>query len=306
MNNMKGIILAGGHGTRLYPLTNIISKQLLPVYDKPMIYYPLSTLMLGGVRDIAIISTPKDLPIYMSLLGDGSKLGLSFTYIEQSEPRGLADAFILCEKFIEKENVVLILGDNIFHGNLKLNQIFEDFNNGATIFGYPVNDPERYGIIEFDDHGKVIGLEEKPKKPKSRYAIPGLYLYDNNVIEYAKNLKPSARGELEITDLNLEYLNIQKLKVQLFGRGVAWLDSGTANSLQDASHFVQSIEARQSYKISCPEEIAVRMGFITSESYYQSVKEMPESEYKKYLMDLFREINETNLNKEKAISELQK
>ena len=303
---MKGIILAGGHGTRLYPLTNVISKQLLPVYDKPMIYYPLSTLMLGGVKDIAIISTPQDLPFYKSLLGSGSILGLNFTYIEQSSPRGLADAFLICEDYIGHENVVLILGDNIFHGNLRLKKIFEEFNAGATVFGYAVKDPERYGIIEFDDKGSIIGLEEKPKNPKSRYAIPGLYLYDNDVVKYAKKLKPSLRGELEITDLNKVYLEKGNLDVQIFGRGVAWLDSGTTNSLQDASHFVQAIETRQSYKISCPEEIAVRMGFISSKNYLHIVKKMPESEYKKYLMDLYDEIHETNITKEKAISELQK
>ena len=223
---MKGIILAGGHGTRLYPLTNVMSKQLLPVYDKPMIYYPLSTLMLGGIKDIAIISTPKDLPNYKLLLGDGSKWGINFTYVEQSKPRGLADAFIVCEEFIGDDDVVLILGDNIFHGNLRLDQIFGEFEGGATIFGYPVKDPERYGILEFDGEGKVIGLEEKPANPKSRYAIPGLYMYDNNVIEYSKGLKPSQRGEIEITDLNLIYLKNRNLNVQIFGRGVEWLDSG--------------------------------------------------------------------------------
>lgn len=303
---MKGIILAGGLGTRLYPLTKYISKQLLPVYDKPMIYYPLSTLMLGGIKDIAIISTPKDLPLYKNFLGNGTKLGLKFTYIEQPEPKGLAEAFILCEDFIGKEDVVLILGDNIFHGNLRLNKIFSNFKKGAIIFGYPVNDPERYGIIEFDDEGEIIGLEEKPKFPKSRYAIPGLYLYDNKVVKYAKNLVPSGRGELEITDLNLEYLNNNSLNVQILGRGVAWLDSGTAKSLQAASHFVQAIEERQSYKISCPEEIAVRMKFISFETYVKNLDKIPESEYKDYLIELSEELKESNTDKVKAISDLQK
>ncbi len=303
---MKGIILAGGHGTRLYPLTNVISKQLLPVYDKPMIYYPLSTLMLGGIKDIAIISTPEDLPFYKSLLGSGSKLGIKFTYVEQSKPRGLADAFLVCEEFIGGEKVVLILGDNIFHGNLRLQKVFDEFNDGATIFGYAVKDPERYGIIEFDANGAIVGLEEKPKNPKSKYAVPGLYLYDNNVIRIAKELKPSLRGELEITDLNKVYLQKGNLNVQIFGRGVAWLDSGTTNSLQDASHFVQAIEARQSYKISCPEEVAARMGFLDSKTYLNLVKEMPSSEYKKYLIDIYDEIQEINRTKQKAISGLQK
>ena len=303
---MKGIILAGGLGTRLYPLTKYTSKQLLPVYDKPMIYYPLSTLMLGGIREIAIISTPKDLPLYESLLGDGSNLGLKFTYVEQPEPKGLAEAFILCEDFIGKDSVVLILGDNIFHGNLRLNEIFGEFENGATIFGYAVKDPERYGIIEFDKSGNVVGLEEKPKDPKSRYAIPGLYLYNNSVVQYAKNLLPSERGELEITDLNLEYLKRNMLNVQIFGRGVAWLDSGTAKSLQEASYFVKTIEDRQSYKISCPEEIAVRMSFITTEEYFENICKIPESDYKNYLLLLYEDIKGSNFDKSKAISELQR
>ena len=254
---MKGIILAGGHGTRLYPLTKITSKQLLPIYEKPMIYYPLSTLMLGGIRDIAIISTPRDLPNYESLLGDGRKWGLNLTYVEQAKPRGLADAFIVCKKFIGGSNVSLILGDNIFYGNMKLDQIYDNFKAGALVFGYPVTDPERYGILEFNEDGRVIDIEEKPVKPKSRYAVPGIYLYDNNVVDIAENLSPSPRGELEITDLNREYLKRDTLSVQILGRGVAWLDTGTAESLQDASAFIQSVEKRQSFKIGCPEEIAL-------------------------------------------------
>ncbi len=301
----KGIILAGGSGTRLYPLTIFASKQLLPVFEKPMIYYPLSTLMLGGIRDIAIISTPRDLPQYESLLGNGEKWGLRLTYIEQVEPRGLADAFIISKKFIGNDGVSLILGDNIFYGNMRLKEIYQNFNSGALVFGYPVDDPARFGIVEFDDNGKVIGIEEKPIKPKSRYAVPGLYLYDNKVVDFAENLVPSSRGELEITDLNLAYLQRDELQVQILGRGIAWLDTGTAESLQDASAFIQSIERRQSYKIGCPEEVALRMDFIDKSQFRELMKEMPDCEYKKYLNDILFEMEFAHGNYESGIRKLQ-
>ncbi len=302
---MKGIILAGGKGTRLYPLTQFISKQLLPVYEKPMIYYPLSTLMLGGIRNITIISTPHDLPQYRKLLGDGKKWGLTLSYHQQNKPRGLSDAFIVCKEFIGKDDVSLILGDNIFYGNMRLEEIYQNFNGGALIFGYPVQDPKRYGIIEFDDEGKVIGLEEKPKEPKSKYAIPGLYLYDNRVVEFAESLTPSARGELEITDLNREYLKRGELKVQILGRGIAWLDTGTAESLQDASVFIQSIEKRQSYKIGCPEEIALRMGYIDTDQFLSLVEEMPDCEYNNYLMGIDIELEYAGGKQQMGIRGLQ-
>ena len=302
---MKGIILAGGHGTRLYPLTNLTSKQLLPVYEKPMIYYPLSTLMLGGIRDIAIVSTPRDLGQYEKLLGDGKKWGLNFTYIEQDKPRGLADAFIICKDFIGADNVSLILGDNIFYGNMRLKEIFEEFSEGALIFGYPVKDPQRYGIIEFDDEGAVVGLEEKPKNPKSRYAVPGLYLYDNSVVKVVKEIVPSNRGELEITDLNLKYLELGNLKAQILGRGIAWLDTGTVSSLQEASSFIRSIEERQSYKIGCPEEVAVRMDFIKPEDLLKLIEKIPKCEYKDYLVSVYGELIYSEGKRESGISELQ-
>lgn len=280
---MKGIILAGGRGSRLYPLTQYISKQLLPVYEKPMIYYPLTTLMLGGVNDIAIISTPNDLRQYKKLLGNGQKWGLKFTYIQQEEPLGLADAFIIAKDFIGNSDVSLVLGDNIFYGNLRLSETFSNFSGGALIFGYPVKDPERYGIVEFDDDGNIIDIEEKPHEPKSRYAVPGLYLYDNKVVEYVENLIPSNRGELEITDLNKIYLQKNTLKIQLWGRGIAWLDTGTSESLQDASAFIQSIEKRQSYKIGCPEEVSKVMKFITINQFKELIDNMPDCEYRDYL-----------------------
>jgi glucose-1-phosphate thymidylyltransferase len=303
---MKGIILAGGRGSRLYPLTQFISKQLLPVYEKPMIYYPLSTLMLGGIREIAIISTPEDLPQYEQLLGDGTKWGLNISYHVQHEPRGLADAFIVCRDFIGKDWVSLILGDNIFYGNMRLEEIYENFKGGALVFGYPVKDPERYGIIEFDSEGKVVGLEEKPAVPKSKYAIPGLYLYDNQVIEIAENLEPSARGEIEITDVNRAYLERGELSVQILGRGIAWLDTGTGKSLHEASAFIHSIEQRQSYKISCPEEIALRMGFISPEEFHALIEEMPECEYRAYLRDIDCEIEYSGGKREVGIRNLQR
>jgi len=302
---MKGIILAGGKGTRLYPLTQFISKQLLPVYEKPMIYYPLSTLMLGGIREIGIISTPHDLPQYEKLLGDGSRWGLELSYHQQDKPRGLADAFIVCKEFIGNDTVSLILGDNIFYGNMRLEEVYQNFSTGALVFGYPVRDPERYGVIEFDSEGTVIDLQEKPKEPKSNYAVPGLYLYDNRVVEFAENLKPSARGELEITDLNREYLKRKELKVRLLGRGIAWLDTGTSESLQDASAFIQSIEKRQSYKIGCPEEVAVRMGFIDLQQLAGLIDEIPRCEYRDYLEGICHEMEVAEGKQQMGIHSLQ-
>ena len=287
----KGIILAGGHGTRLYPLTETTSKQLLPVFDKPMIYYPLTTLMLGGVRQIAIISTPKDLVNYRSLLGSGEKWGIELVYYEQKEPKGLAEAFLICEEFIGSDSISLILGDNIFYGNIRYKEIFTNFKAGALIFGYPVSDPERYGIVEFDSDGNVLSIEEKPKKPKSRFAVPGLYLYDNKVIEYAKNLSPSRRGELEITDLNLVYLRDKSLSVETMGRGVAWLDTGTIDSLNAASSFIMSVENQQSFKIGCPEEVSLRMGLIDIEQFEYLVSSVPKCDYKSYLLQILEEEN---------------
>jgi len=262
---MKGMILAGGKGTRLYPITKAVSKQLLPVYDKPMVYYPLSMLMLAGIREILVISTPDDLPLYQRLLGDGGQWGIRFSYAEQAEPRGLADAFLVGEDFIEDEPASLILGDNIFYGSglVRSLQAAAQVKEGATIFAYPVSDPERYGVVDFDENNQVISIEEKPKKPRSNFAVPGIYFYDQHVVEYAKNLKPSARGELEITDLNRVYMDKGKLNVQVLGRGVAWLDAGTHASLLQAANFVQTVEERQGILISSPDEIAYRMGFIT-------------------------------------------
>ena len=302
---MKGIILAGGKGTRLYPLTQFISKQLLPVYEKPMIYYPLSTLMLGGINEIGIISTPHDIPQYKKLLGNGRKWGLKLTSHQQDKPRGLADAFIVCKDFIGSDNVSLILGDNIFYGNMRLEEIYKNFEKGALIFGYHVNDPERYGILEFDKEGNVVNIKEKPKEPKSNYAIPGLYLYDNRVVEFAENLTPSARGELEITDLNREYLKRGELQVRILGRGIAWLDTGTGDSLQEASAFIRSIEKRQKYKIGCPEEVALRMGFIDLKQFKKLIDKMPNCEYRNYLKDIHHEIEIANGKREMGIRRLQ-
>jgi len=288
---MKGIILAGGAGTRLNPLTKAISKQLIPVYDKPMIYYPLSTLMLAGIKDILIISTPQDLPKFKELFGDGREIGLNISYKEQPKPEGIAQAFIIGEKFICKDSVCLILGDNMFYGHsLSMTlQKMAGLKEGACIFGYWVSDPQRYGIVEFNENNKVISIEEKPKIPKSNYAVPGLYFYDNEVVDLAKNLKPSARGELEITDVNLTYLKKGKLKVELLGRGYAWLDTGTPDSLLDASNYIATIERRQGLKIGCIEEVAFRMGYIDSKQLEKIIDKLPKNEYKKYLKIILKE-----------------
>jgi len=285
---MKGIILAGGSGTRLYPITNVVSKQLLPVYDKPMIYYPLSVLMLAGIRDILIISTPKDLPIFRDLLGDGSQFGLRFSYEVQPKPEGLAQAFIIGESFIEDDKVCLVLGDNIFYGH-GISEILNQAANigsGGIIFGYAVKDPERYGVIQFDKKRNILGIEEKPENPKSRYAVTGLYFYDNDVVDIAKKLKPSKRGELEITDVNIEYLKRNSLGVKLLGRGFSWLDTGTHETLQMASSYIQAIQERQGFKISCIEEIAYRMGYIDGSQLWHLADKLSNNDYGKYLMEI--------------------
>ena len=289
---MKGIILAGGIGTRLFPLTLAISKQLLPVFDKPMIYYPLSMLMLANIREILVISSPEDLPAFRRLLGDGSHWGVAFSYVEQATPRGLADAFIVGERFIQNDPVCLILGDNIFFGSglqEKLQQA-EALVTGATVFAYPVRDPERYGVVEFDENGTAISLEEKPKHPRSHYAVPGLYFYDNKVVSLAKALKPSKRGEIEITDLNRIYLEKGELNVQQMGRGIAWLDAGTHESLLQASNFIQAVEERQGIMISCPEEIAYRMGYISKKQLIETAKKYSSNGYGEYLQQLINEL----------------
>ncbi len=282
---MKGIILAGGSGTRLYPSTLAVSKQLLTVYDKPMIYYPLSTLLLSQIREILIISTERDLPLYKELLGDGSQLGVHFEYALQKEPRGLAEAFILGQNFIGNDNACLILGDNIFYGysfSERLKNVTSR-KDGATIFGYHVSNPSDFGVVEFDNKGNVLSIEEKPKSPKSNYAIPGLYFYDKNVVEIAKNVKPSARGELEITSINNEYLKQKKLKVELFGRGMAWLDSGTHRAMLAAANFVEAVQTRQGLYIACVEEIAYRNGFINKENLIELAERLKKTEYGQYL-----------------------
>ncbi len=281
--NRKGIILAGGAGTRLYPLTDVACKQLLPVYDKPMIYYPLSTLMLGGIKEVLIISTPKDTPMFEQLLGDGSRLGLKIEYAVQPEPKGIAQAFLIGEEFIGDDGCSLILGDNIFYGKLNFFRRALEQEEGACVFGYPVRDPERFGVVEFDKDGTVLSLEEKPDKPKSNFAVPGLYVYDDQVVAMTKALKPSARGELEITDLNREYLNQGKLKVEPLGRGIAWLDSGTPTSLLEASNYIATIEHQQSYKVACLEEIAFNQGFIDEAQFRCVIDAVRSPDYREYL-----------------------
>ncbi len=288
---MKGIILAGGRGTRLYPMTVAVSKQLLPVYDKPMIYYPLSILLLGGIRDILIISTPEDTPLYERLLGDGSRIGVSFTYKVQDTPRGLADAFVLGADFIGDDSVCLILGDNIFYG-YNMTAILQNAINkldGATVFGYPVKNPEAFGVVEFDENNNVISIEEKPEKPKSNYVVPGLYFYDNQVVGIAKNVKPSHRGEIEVTAVNNEYLKKGKLKVSLLGRGVAWLDTGTTQGMLKAAEYVEAVQSRQGYYVSCIEEIAWRRGFITANQLLKLGEELRTTDYGKYIISLAEE-----------------
>jgi glucose-1-phosphate thymidylyltransferase len=287
---MKGIVLAGGHGTRLYPLTEVTSKQLLPVYDKPMIYYSLSMLMLAGIREILLISTPTALPTFRGLLGDGKQWGIDIQYVEQSAPRGIAEAFILGENFIGNDNVCLILGDNIFYGYSISDQLQQaaKMQDGAIVFAYQVKDPERYGVVEFDKAERVLSIEEKPKQPRSNFAVTGLYFYDNQVVSIAKNLKPSPRNELEITDVNNEYLKAGQLKVAQFGRGIAWLDAGTHESLLQAALFVQAVEARQGLKIACLEEIALRMGFIQPDQL--QIRNIKDNEYCQYVLNVVKEM----------------
>jgi glucose-1-phosphate thymidylyltransferase len=280
---MKGLTLAGGAGSRLYPLTLVASKQLQPVYDKPMVYYPLTTLIEGGIRELCLISTPHDLPRFKQLLGDGSRFGLTIDYREQAKPAGIAQAFLIAESFIGQDSVTLILGDNIFYGGDAFGRAFAEFKSGATIFGYHVNDPERYGVVEFDANGQAISIEEKPKQPRSNYAVPGLYIFDNEVLSIVKAQKPSARGELEITDVNVSYLERGKLRVSRLTRGFAWLDAGTSSSLHEASAYVQTIEKRAGVKIGCPEEAAFRSGFLTLPQLEKLAAQMPKCEYRDYL-----------------------
>lgn len=285
----KGIILAGGAGSRLFPLTLVASKQLQPVYDKPMIYYPLATLMTAGIKDILLISTPLDTPRFESLLGDGSRWGINISYIVQPEPKGIAQAFLVGEEFIDNQSVCLILGDNIFYGKMHLDRIVSEFQTGARVFGYQVTDPERYGVVAFDANGKVLSIEEKPQNPKSHYAVPGLYLYDKNIVAVAKSIKPSPRGELEITDVNIEYLKRGELMIERLGRGIAWLDTGTHKSLLEASNFIETIESRQGLKIACLEEIALRRGFINCNKMKEVIEATPNSSYKEYLQRVYNE-----------------
>jgi glucose-1-phosphate thymidylyltransferase len=287
----KGIILAGGSGTRLYPVTHAIGKSLLPIYDKPMVYYPLSTLMLAGIRDIMLISTPEDLPKFQQLIGNGSKFGLTFFYAAQPKPEGIAQAFLIAQEFIGSSPCALVLGDNIFYGHdlAKSVQSAAQLEYGARIFAYPVQDPERYGVVEFDAQGKAISLEEKPKQPKSRYAVTGLYFYDSQVVEIAKSMKPSARGELEITDVNREYLKRGQLDVAVMGRGMAWLDTGTHDAMLEASLFIQTLETRQGLMVACPEEIAFRYGYITAQQVETAAAAMPNNRYGAYLLQMLKE-----------------
>lgn len=286
---MRGIILAGGAGSRLYPLTRVASKQLQPVYDKPMVYYPLTTLIEGGIREICLISTPRDLPRFQHLLGDGSQWGLAIEYREQENPEGIAQAFLIADSFIGDRPVTLILGDNIFNGGDAFHRAFDEFESGATIFGYHVNDPERYGVVAFDAEGRATSIEEKPKIPRSDYAVPGLYIFDNDVLAITKALKPSARGELEITDVNMEYLRRGQLRVYRLPRGFAWLDAGTSSSLHDASAYVQTIEKRQGVKVGCPEEAAFRGGFLSLQQLDTLTGTMPNCEYRDYLAEVVDE-----------------
>lgn len=286
----KGIILAGGKGTRLYPLTHAVSKQLQPIYDKPMIYYPLAILMLGGIRDVLIISTPEDTPNFSRLLGDGSRIGMNLNYTVQSAPRGLPEAFILGEEFLGNDQACLVLGDNLFYGKLTFFRQGIENNRGGTIFAYRVENPSSYGVVEFDSDNNVISIEEKPKEPKSNYAIPGLYIFDNQVAAISKNLKPSTRGELEITDVHKAYLEMKRLRTEVIGRGIAWLDTGTPEALIDASNFIRAIEQRQGTKIACLEEIAVMQGFIDKEQYLRTVNALPNCDYKNYCLKIINEI----------------
>ena len=292
MSVNRGIILAGGAGSRLFPLTKVASKQLMPIYDKPMIYYPLSTIMMAGIREVLLISTPHDLPRFKDLLGNGSNLGIEISYIAQERPEGIAQAFILGRDFIDQQSVCLILGDNIFYGNNQFLEPIRNFTDGALIYGYNVKDPERYGVVEFDRTGRAISLEEKPQQPKSNFAVPGLYVYDYQVADLAAAMQPSARGELEITDLNRIYLKKNELQVKKIGRGVAWLDTGTHQSLLEASHFIGTLEQRQGLKFGCLEEIAWRMGFIDQKGLEKSLQKMPSSPYREYLENILQEEND--------------